>query len=212
MIVLDTSAMVEFLVGADPIAERVRAVVEGGQLAAPHAIDLECAAALRGLVRGKKLPAAEAERALELLGSMRLKRYGHVPLLARIWQLRHNMWPYDAAYVALAEGLDAELVTLDGKIETIPGVMCSIRNLRGLRAISGHRAGELGAASSARDRANSPSASGVPDARASLRCGCRNARRPKGQDVRVRRLLQVRDAGPADHERAPGVSRFDPGR
>ena len=131
--------MVEFLVGADPIAERVRAVVEGGKLAAPHAIDLECAAALRGLVRGKKLPAAEAERALELLGSMRLKRYGHVPLLARIWQLRHNMWPYDAAYVALAEGLDAELVTLDGKIETIPGVMCPIRNLRGLRAISGHR-------------------------------------------------------------------------
>ena len=142
MIVLDTSAMVEFLVGADPIAERVRAVVEGGKLAAPHAIDLECAAALRGLVRGQKLPAAEAERALELLGSMRLQRYGHVPLLARIWQLRHNMWPYDAAYVALAEGLDAELVTLDGKIETIPGVMCSIRNLRGLPATNGHRAGE----------------------------------------------------------------------
>ncbi len=41
------------------------------------------------------------------------------------------MWPYDAAYVALAEWLDAELVTLDGKIETIPGVMCSVRNLRG---------------------------------------------------------------------------------
>jgi hypothetical protein len=82
-------------------------------------------------VRGKKLPAAEAERALELLGSMRLERYAHVPLLARIWQLRHNMWPYDAAYVALAEALDAELVTLDGTIETIPGVMCSVRNLRG---------------------------------------------------------------------------------
>lgn len=133
MIVLDTSAMVEFLVGADPIAERVRAVVAGGKLAAPHAIDLECAAALRGLVRGKKLPAAEAQRALELLGSMRLERYGHVPLLARIWQLRHNMWPYDAAYVALAESLDAELVTLDGKIETIPGIMCSVRNLRASR-------------------------------------------------------------------------------
>ena len=131
MIVLDTSAMVEFLVGADPVAERVRAVVVGGKLAAPHAIDLECAAALRGLVRGKKLPPAEAERALELLGRMRLERYGHVPLLARIWQLRHNVWPYDAAYVALAEWLDAELVTLDAEIETIPGLMCPVRNLRG---------------------------------------------------------------------------------
>src|SRR5712671_4667439 len=98
--------MVEFLVGADPVAERVRAVVVG-----------------------MKLPSAEAERALELLASIRLERYGHVPLLARIWQLRHNMWPYDAAYVALAEWLDAELVTLDAKIETIPGIMCPVRNL-----------------------------------------------------------------------------------
>ena len=130
MIVLDTSAMVEFLVGADPLAERVRAVVVGGKLAAPYAIDLECAAALRGLVRGQKLPSAEAERALELLGSMRLERYGHVPLLARIWQLRHDMWPYDAAYVALAESLNADLVTLDGKIAGIPGVRCAVRNLR----------------------------------------------------------------------------------
>lgn len=122
--------MVEFLVGADPLAERVRAVVVGGKLAAPHAIDLECAVALRGLVRGQKLPSAEAERALELLGSMRLERYGQVPLLARIWQLRHNMWPYDAAYVALAESLNAELVTLDGKIEGMPGVRCAVHNLR----------------------------------------------------------------------------------
>jgi predicted nucleic acid-binding protein len=130
VIVLDTSAMVEFLVGADLVAERVRTVVADARLAAPHAVDLECAAALRGLVLGNKLPAAEAQRALALLGSMRLDRYGHVPLLARIWQLRHNVWPYDAAYVALAEYLDADLVTLDGKLETIPGVSCTVRNLR----------------------------------------------------------------------------------
>ena len=41
------------------------------------------------------------------------------------------MWPYDAAYVALAEWLDAELVTLDAEIETIPGISCPVRNLRG---------------------------------------------------------------------------------
>jgi predicted nucleic acid-binding protein len=130
MIVLDTSAMVEFLVGADPVAERVRANVSGEKLAAPHAVDLECASALRGLVNGKKLPPDEAERALQLLGKMALKRYVHMPLLPRIWQLRHNMWPYDAAYVALAEQLDTELMTLDGKIATIPGIRCPVRNLR----------------------------------------------------------------------------------
>jgi predicted nucleic acid-binding protein len=128
VIVLDTSAMVEFLVGADPVADRIRGAVAGQILAAPHAVDLECASTLRGLVQGKKLPPDEGERALALLGTMSLRRYGHTPLLARIWQLRHNMWPYDAAYVALAEFLGAELVTLDGKIGKVPGLRCPIRN------------------------------------------------------------------------------------
>jgi predicted nucleic acid-binding protein len=131
VIVLDTSAMVEFLAGADDAAERVRAAVVGETLAAPHAVDLECASALRGLVHGHKLPAGEAHRALELLGGISVKRYGHVPLLTRIWQLRQNAWPYDAAYVALAESLDADLVTVDGKFEKIPGIRCTVRNLRG---------------------------------------------------------------------------------
>lgn len=128
MIVLDTSAMVEFLVGADAAAERIRAIVVGERLAAPHAVDLECASTLRGLVLGKKLPPDEGERALQLLARMSLKRYGHASLLPRIWQLRHNMWPYDAAYVALAESLSAELVTLDGKIGKVPGLRCTVRN------------------------------------------------------------------------------------
>ncbi|WP_129667910.1 type II toxin-antitoxin system VapC family toxin [Phytoactinopolyspora endophytica] len=130
MIVLDTSALVEFLVGTDPVAEDVRVATIGESLAAPHAIDLECASTLRGLVRGAKLPADEGERALELLGSISLRRYPHTPLLARIWQLRHNLWPFDAAYVALAESLSADLITVDSKLECVPGVRCTVRNLR----------------------------------------------------------------------------------
>lgn len=130
MIVLDTSAAVEFLAGTDPVAEEIRAITTGEKLAAPHAIDLECASTLRGLVQAGKLPADEAHRALQLLGRMKIRRYGHVPLLARIWQLRHNMWPYDAAQVALAELLGADLVTLDTKIEKVPGLMCTVRTVR----------------------------------------------------------------------------------
>ena len=130
MIVLDTSALVEFLVGADEVAERVRAVAGAEWLAAPHAVDLECASALRGLVRAATLPAAEARRALDLLGVINLRRYDHVPLLPRIWQLRHNMWPYDAAYVALAESLRAELLTIDRKFVGAPGLSCTVHNLR----------------------------------------------------------------------------------
>ncbi|WP_131766896.1 type II toxin-antitoxin system VapC family toxin [Candidatus Protofrankia californiensis] len=130
MIVLDTSALVEFLVGSDPVAEKVRAVAAGERLAAPYAVDLACASTLRGLVRGKKLPEDEGGRALDLLGRMNLRRFDHVPLLPRIWELRHNMWPYDASYVALAETLGADLVTVDGKFAGAPGLRCPVRNLR----------------------------------------------------------------------------------
>ncbi|MFC8425864.1 type II toxin-antitoxin system VapC family toxin [Streptomyces sp. NPDC057236] len=130
VLVLDTSAVVEFLVGGDPLADRVRAHTLRQRLAAPHAVDLECASVLRGLVRGGKLPEAEAERALDLLRHMQLRRYDHAPLLPRIWELRHNMWPYDASYVALAETLGAELVTVDAKFAGTPHIRCRVNNLR----------------------------------------------------------------------------------
>jgi len=130
VIVLETSAMVEFLVGSDAVADRVRDALAGQVLAAPHSIDLECASTLRGLVLGRKLPADEAGRALDLLGRMNIQRYGHVALLPRIWRLRENAWPYDAAYAALAESLHADLVTVDGKFETVPGLRCQVRNMR----------------------------------------------------------------------------------
>ncbi len=130
MIVLDTSALVDYLVGTDARAELVRAACVGESLAVPHAVDLECASSLRGLVRGRKLPADEGKRALRLLRVMGLKRFGHVPLLPRIWELRENMWPYDAAYVALAELLGVELVTIDGKFAGVPGLRCSVHHVR----------------------------------------------------------------------------------
>lgn len=129
MIVLDTAALAEFLVGGDETAERVRAASAVERVAAPCAVDLECAAALRGLVRGGKLPEDEGRRALELLAVLNLRRFDHVPLLPRIWELRHNMWPYDAAYVALAESLGVELVTIDSKFARVPGLRCAVRDL-----------------------------------------------------------------------------------
>lgn len=129
MIVLDTSALVEFLVGSDALAERARAMTAGERLAAPHGVDLECASTLRGLALGRKLPPDEALRALDLLGRMNLLRFPHVPLMPRIWELRHNMWPYDASYVALAESLGSDLVTADKKLAGAPGLRCRIRSL-----------------------------------------------------------------------------------
>jgi predicted nucleic acid-binding protein len=42
-----------------------------------------------------------------------LKRYPHDVLLERMWELRHNFTAYDAAYIALAEALEAPLITCD---------------------------------------------------------------------------------------------------
>ncbi|MGI9016203.1 MAG: type II toxin-antitoxin system VapC family toxin [Euzebya sp.] len=129
MIVIESSALVSFLVGSDPRANRVRQKASTQPLAAPHGVDLEVTSALRGLVLSHKLDAGEAGRALALLASLRLRRYPVTPLLTRIWDLRDNMWPYDAAFVALAEMLDSSLLTVDSKFEGTPGLRCHVECL-----------------------------------------------------------------------------------
>jgi predicted nucleic acid-binding protein len=57
-------------------------------------------------------------QALDDLGDLPLDRYPHAVFLERIWELRHNLTAYDAAYVALAETLNATLVTRDAALAT----------------------------------------------------------------------------------------------
>jgi predicted nucleic acid-binding protein len=133
-------------------ADAVRAVTAGERIAAPHAVDLECASALRGLTRGGKLASDESLRALLLLGRMNLRRYEHAPLLPRIWELRHNMWPYDACYVALAESLNATLVTIDRNSGAFPAsgapltIFMKVRECRPAGAVPYDRTAERVAA------------------------------------------------------------------
>jgi len=58
-----------------------------------------------------------------------IERYPHLALVPRIWELRHNVTPYDAAYVALAEALDGTLVTADGRLARAVGPRCAIELL-----------------------------------------------------------------------------------
>ena len=64
---------------------------------------------------------SRAEEALQDLLDVRLRRYPHVLFLRRVWELRDNLTAYDALYVALAEMLDATLLTRDGKLALAPG-------------------------------------------------------------------------------------------
>ena len=122
MIVVDASALIEVLLGtraAGILAERLFA--DGETLHAPHLIDVEVAQVLRRYALAGTLGADRGAEALEDLADFPIARYPHQPFLFRMWELRHNVTAYDAAYLALAEALDAPLVTRDAKLASSAG-------------------------------------------------------------------------------------------
>ena len=122
MIVVDASVMVEVVLrSAAGEASRKRLLHGREALHAPHFLDLEVANALRHcLVRGE-IDHRRGSEALADLTTMPIERHGHRPLLERIWQLRHNLTAYDAAYLALAERLGAPLLTRDAGLASVAG-------------------------------------------------------------------------------------------
>lgn len=121
MIVLDASASLELLLRAADRPGLVARVLRSGEtIAAPHIIDLEVAQVLRRFVMAGELPAARAREAIDDHRAMGIVRYPHDALLDRAWQLRANCTSYDAAYLVLAEALDAVLITCDGKLVAVP--------------------------------------------------------------------------------------------
>ncbi len=116
MIVLDSSAVVEWLLGL-PLADAVGArILAADSLHAPALMDIEVAQVMRRYTAAKEIAADTGERALNVLRDLDVNRYTHESLLTTIWKLRHNLTAYDAAFVALAGVLDAPLITLDRRI------------------------------------------------------------------------------------------------
>lgn len=120
MIVVDASALVDALAAEKPNPE-LRERLSAGRLHAPHLVDVEVANALRRLAAVGELSVARAADARADFAELVIVRYPHLPLLERIWELRGSLTAYDATYVALAERLDAPLVTCDARIAAAPG-------------------------------------------------------------------------------------------
>lgn len=130
MTVVDASAMVGILT-SDPEYPSLADALGGASLEAPIQLDLEVVSALRGMARVGRLTDDQCGAAIATLRSAPIHRHPHLPLLDRIWELRHNVTPYDAAYVALAERLGATLVTGDRRLAQAPGVRCRVEVVGG---------------------------------------------------------------------------------
>ena len=127
MIVVDASAMIELLLRAPAAAAVDARLFEPGEtLHAPHLLDVEVAQVVRRYVANGDIDADRGREALDDLAALRLRRYPNDLLLPRIWALRHNLTAYDAAYVALAEALDAPLLTRDRRLAAAVGVNARI--------------------------------------------------------------------------------------
>jgi predicted nucleic acid-binding protein len=117
LIIVDASAVIELILRTE-LGEKVevRALDPEESLNAPHLLDLEVAQVLRRLVQLREITPARAQEALDDHSELLIERAVHLELLPRIWELRDSLTAYDGAYIALAEALDAPLVTCDAKL------------------------------------------------------------------------------------------------
>ncbi|MHB8435852.1 MAG: type II toxin-antitoxin system VapC family toxin [Acidimicrobiales bacterium] len=126
MLVVDASCLCEVVVGgprADAIGERLRADKDH---AAPHIIDVEVFGVIRREFLRGNLDRTGATQAVEDLETWPGERFGHRLLLARAWELRDTVRGWDAMYVALAEALDAVLITTDERLAAAEGPECLV--------------------------------------------------------------------------------------
>lgn len=119
MLVVDSSVLVELLVGRPPRAD-LRHRLSGSTWHVPHLADIEVLHVLRGLVLRGAIAGERAEEATADYERLQLTRYPHTGFLGRVWALRGNLTAYDATFVALAELLGAPLITMDARIAAAP--------------------------------------------------------------------------------------------
>ena len=122
MIVVDASALLEVLLrtsAAKAVEDRLFAAHQ--TLHTPHLLDVEIAQVVRRYAAKGEIGAARGRAALADLADFPLRRYPHDFLLPRIWDLRNHLTAHDASYVALAEALDAPLLTRDRRLAGTAG-------------------------------------------------------------------------------------------
>ena len=126
MLVVDASCLYEVVADTER-ANDVRArLLQDVDHAAPSVIDVEVVSAIRRDQHLGRLDLTAAAQAVEDLRDWPGERFGHQPLLGRVWELRGSLRTWDAFYVALAEVMQATLVTSDSRLARASGPRCVI--------------------------------------------------------------------------------------
>jgi predicted nucleic acid-binding protein len=123
-VIVDSAAVVALLADRTRLGAWTAETVAGRRLAAPRLMPYEAGNSLRRLELAGTLDAHGATRAHATLGSLRVELWPEATTATRAWELRGAVTYYDACYVALAELLDAPLVTLDRRLARAPGPRC----------------------------------------------------------------------------------------
>lgn len=131
MIVVDASVLANVVGDDGGDGDRARREVRaGGDMAAPDLVDVETVAVLRRRWLAKAISESRFVAAIDDLEDLGIDRYPTLGFMRRAYELRNNVTVYDAAYVALAETLECELLTADERLSKAVGPRCSIRLLR----------------------------------------------------------------------------------
>ncbi|HMG40515.1 MAG TPA: type II toxin-antitoxin system VapC family toxin [Acidimicrobiales bacterium] len=122
MIVIDASVLYEALLGSVAASDRL----SEERLFAPELVDVEFMNSLRKSIRRKIITKRRADEALENYAETYIVRFPMRQFMDRAWELRDNVTPYDAMYVALAEWFEVPLVTTDAKLAGASGIKASV--------------------------------------------------------------------------------------
>ncbi len=127
MIVIDASVLANVVGDDGPAGRAARArLAAETQWSAPDLVDVETVSVLRRRWRAGDLTTRRFRSAVVDLLSLPIARFPTGPLMIRAYELRSNVTPDDATYVALAEGLSCPLVTADGRLSRAPGIRCDV--------------------------------------------------------------------------------------
>lgn len=126
-LVCDASALVELLLGTRAGAAVHRALHDRATADAPALYDVEVCAAARSCVARGVLSSTRAAELLVDLADLPIVAWPHGPLLGRAWALRQSISTYDGVYVALAEALDARLITADLRLARAVAAVSNIK-------------------------------------------------------------------------------------